>query len=290
MNKINLICNQCDGNIIFNSKTHRGYCESCGREYLFTPENIGEDPEKFGYEWQRGVNRAIEEQARTIKTSNSQNNYSKPTQTPTPARKSSSTAVTVCTIVAIIVFLTYILPLFVAYSFKNTSKNAAPNKTTNSSSSRNYSDYEDVVHTSTTVDTESIPEQPQKVYLTDLIPFSGLNFRLLNNEKDIFENQYRTGFSASHERASTWRLDGQYKKLTFTSGVPSYCRGADPKIYSADIRIYTDDSLVFETTLNPLSESGFVELDVTNCKDLRIEMEGVYWYLEPAIFDPILYK
>lgn len=149
-----------------------------------------------------------------------------------------------------------------------------------------------VIDTFTPSTINEISEQAKWVYLTDCTPYSGLPFSKSGNTSDIFGNEYGCSLRGYQDEASAiWRLNYEYNTLVFTLGVPSMCRGSNPDWYSGSIKIYCDDVIVYEKScIDSLTESEVVTVDVSNTNNLKIQISAVYHYLEPAVFDPVLYK
>lgn len=121
------------------------------------------------------------------------------------------------------------------------------------------------------------------ISLLKLEPYTGQRFHVGYDDsdcEDVFGNKYSTTLYSYKEQENgecsvTYRINSQYDKFTFTSGVSG--RGSEG---TAHIFIYGDGKLLYDRKLTCTSESEFVELDVHGVKDLTIEMYG---HTEPVV-------
>lgn len=124
---------------------------------------------------------------------------------------------------------------------------------------------------------------PNEVLLVNLKPYdTRMPYTKTTSVADIFDHEYANGIYSHVERTDgpcscTYRIDGNYDRFTFTSGIVEFGRG-DPG--EALIKVYADGKVIYERTLDCTSDSSFADLDVRGVKDLTLELYG---HSEPEV-------
>ena len=270
-------------------------CSHCGNTNLIRP-NLIHNPYRDGYEEERG---RIDARRKEQLANASQNNKANSSMSRKKPRVGKVIAIIICVVVA-----TQILPMIISlisdsytensnkHALTDTAETRIAEDTATNTNSRSNGSYNEGIIACSFPDAEETSEQTKWIYLTDLTAYSGFPFSKSSNTKDIFGNEYNCSLQGYRDDDSAiWRLNYEYTTLVCTIGVPSICRGANTDWYSGSLRIYCDDVIVYEKScIDSLTESEIVTIDVSNTKDLKIQICADYCYLEPAVFDPILYK
>lgn len=308
MNTTELICKQCQGNIIYNSETKTGVCSCCGRKTFYTDESIAENPYQSGYEWQKGVIKANEESkiAQSVHpSSNNQNTNSKPTS---PRKK---VAWKVVLIIAIIYTVTSMIPYLVAAIATVVPEEIEETKTGYTTSVDDSDNGEITEPTGltlpppveTTTELRTNEPKARRESLTSMEPYTyspkgwGIPYKTpIYNVKDIFGNKYNTAIESTYKTSvgtasATFALNNEFSRLEFDLAVPDEDRGYEGE---AEIYIYNGTKLIFEERVRSDMRTKHVVLPLENCTDLTIELyscdaTGIY-DLSVMMCDPFLYR
>ena len=308
MNTTELICKQCQGNIIYNSETKTGVCSCCGRKTFYTDESIAENPYQSGYEWQKGVIKANEESkiAQSVHpSSNNQSTNSKPTS---PRKKA---AWKVVLIIAIIYTVTSMIPYLVAAIATVVPEEIEETKTGYTTSVDDSDNGEITEPTGltlpppveTTTELRTNEPKARRESLTSMEPYTyspkgwGIPYKTpIYNVKDIFGNKYNTAIESTYKTSvgtasATFALNNEFSRLEFDLAVPDEDRGYEGE---AEIYIYNGTKLIFEERVRSDMRTKHVVLPLENCTDLTIELyscdaTGIY-DLSVMMCDPFLYR
>ncbi len=288
MNTTELICKQCRGNIDYNSETKTGVCSCCGRKTFYTDESIAENPEEAGYKWQKGVNRANEEHNKSHSVQPINNYTQSFNSKPAATRKKSMVGrvfLTIGIVYTALVIISYLITAIAAVTpaitdSEETTKSTTTVITINNGGEENDSGPEGTGSTRPIETTEFVPNE---VLLVNLKPYdTRMPYTKTTSVADIFDHEYANGIYSHVERTDgpcscTYRIDGNYDRFTFTSGIVEFGRG-DPG--EALIKVYADGKVIYERTLDCTSDSSFADLDVRGVKDLTLELYG---HSEPEV-------
>lgn len=309
MNTTELICKQCQGNIIYNSETKTGVCSCCGRKTFYTDESIAENPYQSGYEWQKGVIKANEESkiAHSVQpiSNNIQNINTKPS---TPRKKS------VVGRVFLVIGIIYTIMGMICFLINLILEFGASGRTTPSTSTIYIDDGNeeyglDPIGSSlprpieTTTELRTNEPKARRESLTSMEPYTyspkgwGIPYKTpIYNVKDIFGNKYNTAIESTYKTSvgtasATFALNNEFSRLEFDLAVPDEDRGYEGE---AEIYIYNGTKLIFEERVRSDMRTKHVVLPLENCTDLTIELyscdaTGIY-DLSVMMCDPFLYR